>query len=65
MNKIKPFKTPQEQQSYNKKVANVEKHLRVARACKDPHEKQVHIEKAEKLIERYGFPKLDRTPYYG
>lgn len=44
------------------KRKNVEKHLRIARACKDPHEREVHIAKAEKLIKRYGFPKLDRTP---
>lgn len=44
------------------KRKNVEKHLRIARDCKDPHEREVHIAKAEKLIKRYGFPKLDRTP---
>jgi hypothetical protein len=46
------------------KQKNVDKHLRIAMACKDPHEKSVHIAKAEKLIDRYKFPKLDRTKVY-
>lgn len=50
------------QHSKYAKHSNVEKHLRIARDCKDPHERMVHIAKAEKLIDRYGFKKLDRTP---
>ena len=46
------------------KQKNVDKHLRIAMATTG-HERLVHIEKAEKLIERYKFPKLDRTPFYG
>lgn len=37
------------------KRKNVDKHLRIARACKDPHERQVHIDKATKLAKRYKF----------
>ena len=46
------------------KRKNVDKHLRIALDCKDVYEREVHMQKAEKLIERYGFPKLDRTKVY-
>lgn len=59
-----PYAMQKGNESRNQKVRNVEKHLRIARACHDLHEREVHIEKAEKLIKRYGFPPLDRTPSY-
>jgi hypothetical protein len=46
------------------KRKNVDKHLRIATDCKDPHERSVHIQKAEKLIARYGFTPLNRTKIY-
>ena len=52
------------QHSDLKKHLNVEKHLRIATACKDRHKREVHIEKAEKLIAKYGFKPLDRTKVY-
>jgi hypothetical protein len=42
---------------------NVNKHLRIANATRG-REREVHIAKAEKLIARYGFKPLDRTPIY-
>lgn len=49
----------------NAKIRNVRKHLRIAAAIGlEPHrhhERMVHIERAEKLIKRYGFTPLDRN----
>ena len=42
------------QQSTLKKVSNVQKHLTIAKATSG-YESQVHIEKAGKLIKKYGF----------
>ena len=42
-----------QQQSEAKKYKNVAKHLRIARATKGD-EKQGHLEKADKLLTRYG-----------
>ncbi len=47
--RIKP-----EDQSLQKKIKNVQKHLRIAKAAKGI-ESQTHVEKAGKLIEKYGF----------
>ena len=57
------YLTPK-QHSDLKRHLNVDKHLRIARDCKDRHEKEVHIQAAEKLIKRYGFKPLDRTITY-
>lgn len=40
-----------------KKIQNVEKHLRIARATKDKVLRDIHIDKAGKLISKYGFDK--------
>lgn len=42
------------QQSLKKKINNVQKHLTIAKATQGS-ESQGHIEKAGKLIEKYGF----------
>ena len=50
-----------EQQSLRKKVANFEKHLRIAEATENPVERMSHLKKAQKLGERYGFPLRQKT----
>lgn len=47
-------------QSTMKKIANVQKHLRIANATSGD-EAMLHIEKAGKLIEKYGFNKIGST----
>ena len=39
-----------------RQVKNIEKELRLADACTDEHEKDVHYQRAIKLAERYGIP---------
>jgi len=41
------------QMSINKKVANVQKHLRIGLASTG-HQRRVHLEKARTLAEKYG-----------
>ena len=40
--------------SSRKRIANVNKAIRLANACTDRHEKHVHTLRAEKLAKRYG-----------
>ena len=53
MKRIKKRITPKEQ-SIIRKVKNVQKHLNIAKATHG-HESNVHVEKAGKLIKKYGF----------
>lgn len=46
-----------EYQSINKKMRNANKLIRLANATTGP-EKEVHIKKLEKLIDKYGLPSL-------
>lgn len=48
-----------EMQSMRKKVANFEKHLRIAQAASDPAEVMKHLSAAERLAIRYGFPRRE------
>lgn len=41
--------------SYNAHVRNFNKHIRIANATRNLSERQVHIDKAQKLAKRYGF----------
>lgn len=44
--------------SQRKRLANVNKHIRIANATSG-HEREVHVEKARKLAKRYGLPSLE------
>lgn len=50
----KTIKIKGNEDSFNRKQKNVAKHLRIAKATKGI-EKQGHLEKAEKLLNRYGW----------
>lgn len=47
-------KKKKDRQSLKRKIQNVAKHLRLSRATKGK-ESETHMQKAKKLIEKYGF----------